>query len=111
QVNDSEGLLASAWDGEKNATELEELADGRVVSVARSRLANGGCLITYEDITERQRLDARLADQHELLREHEALLTAQNLQLDAALNNMVQGLAMFDTQYRLVLSNRRYREI
>ena len=111
QVNDSEGLLASAWDGEKNATELEELADGRVVSVARSRLANGGCLITYEDITERQRLDARLADQHELLREHEALLTAQNLQLDAALNNMVQGLAMFDTQYRLVLCNRRYREI
>ena len=111
QVNDSEGLLASAWDGEQNATELEELADGRVVSVARIRLANGGCLLTYEDVTERQRLNARLADQHALLREHEALLTAQNLQLDAALNNMVQGLAMFDTQYRLVLCNRRYREI
>ena len=35
----------------------------------------------------------------------------QNLQLDAALNNIVQGLAMFDAEHRLVLCNRRYVEI
>ena len=31
--------------------------------------------------------------------------------LDAALNNMVQGLAMFDPQHRLVVANARYAEI
>jgi PAS domain-containing protein len=29
----------------------------------------------------------------------------------AALNNMVQGLAMFDAEHRLILCNRRYAEI
>ena len=33
------------------------------------------------------------------------------MQLDAALNNMVQGLAMFDAEHRLVLANRRYAEM
>ena len=32
-------------------------------------------------------------------------------QLDVALNNMMQGLAMFDPEFRLVICNRRYREI
>jgi diguanylate cyclase (GGDEF)-like protein len=38
-------------------------------------------------------------------------LRTQNLQLDAALNNIVQGLAMFDADYKLVLCNDRYGEI
>ena len=38
-------------------------------------------------------------------------LRAQNIQLDAALNNMVQGLAMFDAELRLVICNERYAEI
>lgn len=36
---------------------------------------------------------------------------AANLQLDAALNNMSQGLAMFDADQRLIVCNRRYAEI
>ena len=40
----------------------------------------------------------RLEQQNQLLKEHEEKLRAQNLQLDAALNNMVQGLAMFDAE-------------
>ncbi len=38
-------------------------------------------------------------------------LSTQNMRLDAALNNMVQGLAMFDAEHRLVLSNARYAKI
>jgi len=38
-------------------------------------------------------------------------LLAQNLQLDAALNNMSQGLAMFDAAGRLIVCNRRYLEM
>jgi diguanylate cyclase (GGDEF)-like protein/PAS domain S-box-containing protein len=36
-------------------------------------------------------------------------LTAQNLRLDGALNNMNQGLCMFDSENRLVVWNERYR--
>jgi diguanylate cyclase (GGDEF)-like protein len=46
-----------------------------------------------------------------LLKVQEQQLRAQNVQLDAALNNIAQGLAMFDADQRLVLCNRRYAEI
>ena len=36
-------------------------------------------------------------------------LASQNMQLDAALNNMIQGLCMFDAQNRLLVWNERYR--
>jgi len=36
-------------------------------------------------------------------------LASQNVQLDAALNNMNQGLCMFDAQNRLLVWNERYR--
>ena len=38
-------------------------------------------------------------------------LQAQNRQLDAALNNMSQGLTMFDASARLIVCNRRYVEM
>ena len=77
----------------------------------RRRTANGGRVVTHEDITERQRLNARLEEQNELLKEQEERLRAQNVQLDAALNNMVQGLAMYDAEQRLVICNKRYAEM
>jgi diguanylate cyclase (GGDEF)-like protein len=55
--------------------------------------------------------NARLQQQHDLLKVQEQQLRAQNVQLDAALNNIAQGLAMFDADQRLVLCNRRYAEI
>lgn len=45
------------------------------------------------------------------LQEHEKLLQLKNVQLDAALNNMVQGLAMFDREQRLVVCNSRYASL
>jgi PAS domain S-box-containing protein len=39
------------------------------------------------------------------------LIDQQRLQLDAALNNMSQGLCLFDSNSRLVLCNQRYLEI
>ena len=41
----------------------------------------------------------------------EASLTQKSQQLDAALNNMSQGLTMFDGQQRLIISNRQYNEL
>jgi diguanylate cyclase (GGDEF)-like protein/PAS domain S-box-containing protein len=48
---------------------------------------------------------------HLALRQTQRNLSAQNRHLDAALNNMVQGLLMFDQSARLVLFNRRYLEM
>jgi len=45
------------------------------------------------------------------LKEQERRLAAQNLQLDAALNTMAQGLAMFDAEQRLLLCNGRLAEL
>jgi len=118
-VRDTEGFVNS-WTSKfgEVSSRIQELADGRIISVSRHQMANGGRLVTHEDITERQKLSSKLAEQNELLKEreqelrtHEERLRAQNLQLDAALNNMVQGLAMFDADYRLALCNRRYAEI
>ena len=37
--------------------------------------------------------------------------TSRNEQLDAALDNMLQGLAMYDSEQRLVMCNKRYAEM
>jgi diguanylate cyclase (GGDEF)-like protein len=76
---------------------VAELGDGRAVSIIHHPIEGGGWVGTHEDVTERQKLVA--------------IVETQNVQLDTALNNMVQGLAMFDADYRLVLCNQRYREI
>jgi diguanylate cyclase (GGDEF)-like protein/PAS domain S-box-containing protein len=79
-------------------------ADGRSVRIVNQPLADGGWVATHEDVTERQRL---------LQAEHEAqqLLRNQKLQLDAALNNMIQGLCMLDAEGHVVLFNQRFAEL
>jgi diguanylate cyclase (GGDEF)-like protein/PAS domain S-box-containing protein len=68
-------------------------------------------VVTHQDITEHERLTAQLASQNELLQQREAELRAQNLRFDAALENMVQGLAMFDENERIVIANDRFAEM
>jgi len=57
----------------------------------------GGWVTTLEDVTERRIVQERLRE--------------QKLRLDAALNNMSQGLNMFDAEGRLMLCNERYMEM
>jgi diguanylate cyclase (GGDEF)-like protein/PAS domain S-box-containing protein len=87
------------------------LGDGRIVSVAIHPRQGGGWVSTHTDITEREKLNARLEEQNRLLKAQEEMLRAQNQQLDAALNNMVQGLAMFDADGRVVIANAPYAEL
>src|SRR5215203_604800 len=47
----------------------------------------------------------------ELMADSEAKLREQHLRLDTALNNMSQGLCMFDPAGRLILFNQRYLDI
>jgi diguanylate cyclase (GGDEF)-like protein len=54
---------------------------------------------------------AAITKQVRSLSNSEASLAQKSHQLDAALNNMSQGLTMFDSQQRLIVSNRKFNEI
>ena len=67
-------------------------------------MPDGGWVATHDDVTERKRGE-------QLLAEKAAELEAINVRFDAALNNMSQGLCMFDAEQKVVVSNARYGEI
>ncbi|MGY8634000.1 EAL domain-containing protein [Bradyrhizobium sp. 14AA] len=73
---------------------------GILISVAASSaLAIAGVLIA---------IVRKLLEQHRLSRER---LTLEKLRLDRAVNNMTQGLLLFDAERRLVVCNQRYIEM
>jgi diguanylate cyclase (GGDEF)-like protein/PAS domain S-box-containing protein len=73
------------------------LADGRWLRLSRNATQEGGFIVVCSDIS--------------VLKEQEAKLTATNLRLDAALDNMSQGLCLYDADNRLKVVNRRFFEI
>jgi diguanylate cyclase (GGDEF)-like protein len=81
-----------------------EPSDGRNILIQRKPLPDGGWVATHEDVTEQKRAE-------QLLAEKAAELERLNLHFDAALNNMSQGLCMFDAEQKVVVSNARYGEI
>lgn len=81
----------------KMAKHLVETGSGHVIMVTNRPMANGGWVATHEDVTEKV-----LA---------EKLSERQKAQLDAALENMSQGLCMFDAMQRLIVCNNRYAEL
>ena len=94
----------------ESSARLVQLGDGRTVNIIHHPIQGGGWLGTHEDVTEREKLHSQLARQNELLRERELQLNAQNMQFDAALTNMSQGLSMFDREQRLLVCNNQYAE-
>ncbi len=88
----------------EETTVKQRLGDGRVIAVAHRPMSDGGSVATYEDITELVRREEELAALGDELR-------ARNLHFDTALNNMVQGLCMFDADQRMIVHNDRYMEM
>jgi diguanylate cyclase (GGDEF)-like protein/PAS domain S-box-containing protein len=72
-------------------------AAGRSHRVVNVPMADGGWVATHEDVTEKLRA--------EMVNEQ------QKLQLDAAFENMIQGICMFDATQRLIVCNKRYAEL
>jgi len=94
------------------------LHDGRVISIRRATTPDGGWVSTHEDITERERVATVLAGRFtdlELARNHleaqKQELAKTNMHFDAALSNMSQGLCLFDADRKLVIANKRFREV
>ena len=89
--------LQAALAKQKPVTLTPELADGRTISIENHSVEGGGWVSTHEDITDQRRVERQLRE--------------QKLQLDTALNNMSQGLNLFDASGRLVVCNQRYLEM
>lgn len=70
---------------------------GRWYRVINVPMENGGWVATHEDVTEKFRA--------------EQLNEQQKVQLDAALENMIQGISLFDAERRMIICNRRYSEL
>jgi diguanylate cyclase (GGDEF)-like protein len=81
----------------KLETAVHKLADGRAIRVNYRHAADGGIVVTHEDITERERLNEQVE--------------VQKQRLDVALSNMSQGLCLFDANQRVVIANRRYADM
>jgi diguanylate cyclase (GGDEF)-like protein/PAS domain S-box-containing protein len=91
------GVTRLLLDGDVSMVDETRLPDGRWLRVSRSATRDGGFVVVCSDIS--------------LLKEQEARLQATNLRLDAALENMSQGLSMYDAENRLQVVNRRFCEI
>jgi diguanylate cyclase (GGDEF)-like protein len=77
---------------------------GRTIKTTYSPTPGLGCIVTHEDVTEeKDRLNA--------LRQRESELAHQNMRFAAAVENMSQGLCMFDRDQRLVICNARYADL
>ena len=78
--------------------------DGRWVRVQERRTQDGGVVGTRIDVTEMKRREAQIISVTNELRH-------KNMLFDTALNNMIQGLCMFDADQTLIVTNRRYLEM
>ena len=103
QYPDAKGC-EEAWLAERLArhrqpqhTHEQRLPYGRWLRIHERRTADGGSIGVRIDITE--------------LKRREQALQAQNLRFDTALNNMSQGLCMFDHEQRLVVCNGQFAQI
>jgi diguanylate cyclase (GGDEF)-like protein len=94
--DDAEHVLMRCDSG-SHATREALMANGRWLRISRSPTRDRGFIFLCSDIS-------RLKTQEWSLRE-------SNLLLDAALENMSQGLCLYDAQHRLEVFNRRYLEI
>jgi diguanylate cyclase (GGDEF)-like protein len=92
---------------------LGELVTGAYDQAERDRRRTDRSIsLMVEELDQLNRGLERLVDERTAaLRDRESRLAAQNLLIDAALNNMSQALLMFDAEARLVICNHRYLEL
>jgi len=88
----------------KNFSQVRSMPDGRRLQVTSYLRPEGGWVVIHDDVTEREMARRSL----EL---SESAQRQQNGQLQDALENLGQGLTMYDQDNKLVICNRRYQEI
>ncbi len=81
-----------------------QLNDGRWLHCSETRTGDGHTISIRSDISQLKHREAELTRLSEALK-------SQNLHFDTALNNMVQGLCLFDADQRLIVCNKRYLDM
>ncbi|MEQ1769931.1 MAG: EAL domain-containing protein [Devosia sp.] len=82
----------------------ERLSGGRTIETGHVYSPGLGWVVTHEDVTE------EIASS-EIVQKRKFELERQNIRLEAAVNNISQGLCMFDAKGRLVICNAPYQRI
>ena len=82
----------------------ERVAGERWLETAHAYSPGLGWVVTHEDVTE------EIASS-EIIQKRKRELERQNIRLDAAVNNISQGLCMYDPKGRLVICNQPYQRI
>jgi len=90
--------------GGARAKVRELVQGGRTLETAHVYSPGLGWVVTHEDVTE------EIASS-EIVQKRKRELERQNLRLDAAVNNISQGLCMYDPKGRLVICNEPYQRI
>ena len=107
--------IAKATDatGAVDMTELATLVAGAYEEFDRDRRRTDRSMsLMIEEIDAINcNLERLVAKRTSELRAREADLRAQNLRFDIAINNMVQGLLLYDSLGRLIVCNQRYIEM
>ncbi|WP_248305367.1 EAL domain-containing protein [Devosia sp. 1566] len=97
------GELLANRDGARHKSQ-EAVRGGRIIETAHVFNPALGWVITHEDVTEE-------IARTEVMQKRGRELERQNIRLDAAVNNISQGLCMCDAQGRLVICNEPYQRI
>ncbi len=104
---------ATRPDGEVDLAVLEQLVVSAYAQAERDRrLIDRSTALMAEELEHLNRgLERVVEERTTALRDREARLAGQNLLIDTAINNMPQGLVMFDADARVVIFNNRYLEM
>ena len=78
--------------------------EGRLIQVDRKPAPEGGWVATHEDITEQKRTERILAD-------NAAEVQRVNEYFKNVIDNMPQGVCLFDSGQRVIIANNRYAEL
>ena len=78
--------------------------DGKLIAITRRQAPDGGWVATHEDITEQKRGERLLATKA-------AEIQLINDRFRAAIDNLPQGLCVFDSEQRAVVFNEQLRDI
>ena len=95
-------LLANRSGARAKVRELVQ--GGRTLETGHVYSPGLGWVVTHEDVTE------EIAS-NEIVQKRRSELERQNIRLDAAVNNISQGLCMYDPKGRLVICNQPYQRI
>ncbi len=91
-------------DGVPVATDYVEKVGKRLISVIRRPMPGGGWVATHQDVTEQYQKE-------KIIEQRSLELEQQNMRFDAAVNNMSQGLSMFDKDHKLIICNKPFAKL